>query len=52
MAWHPQILDWHHTGRPSNGRIEDTNNLLQVLRRQAHGSTNHANFETRGILTT
>ncbi|WP_419947435.1 transposase [Candidatus Poriferisodalis sp.] len=46
------MLDWHHTGRPSNGRIEGTNNLLQVLRRKAHGFTNHANFEARGILTT
>lgn len=52
LAWHPQILDWHHTGRPSNGRIEGTNNLLQVLRRRAHGFTNHTNFEARGILVT
>ena len=37
---------------PSNGRIEGTNNLLQVLRRRAHGFTNHANFEARGILVT
>ena len=52
LAWHEQILDWHHTGRPSNGRIEGTNNLLQVLRRKAHGFTNHANFEARGLLLT
>ena len=52
LAWHKQILDWHHTGRPSNGRIEGTNNLLQVLRRRAHGFTSHANFEARGILVT
>ena len=52
LARHPQILDWHHTGRPSNGRIEGTNNLPQVLRRRAHGFTNHANFEARGILVT
>ena len=45
LAWHNQILDWHHAGRPSNGRIEGTNNLLQVLRRRAHGFTNYANFE-------
>ncbi|MDE0318943.1 MAG: transposase, partial [Acidimicrobiaceae bacterium] len=50
LAWHPQILDWHQTGRPSNGRIEGTNNLLQVLRRKAHGFTNYTNFEARGIL--
>ena len=52
LAWHQQILDWHHAGRPSNGRIEGTNNLLQVLRRRAHGFTNPANFEARGILIT
>ncbi|MDE0321935.1 MAG: ISL3 family transposase [Acidimicrobiaceae bacterium] len=52
LAWHEQILDWHHTGRPSNGRIEGANNLLQALRRKAHGFTNHANFEARGILAT
>ena len=33
LAWHAQILDWHRTGRPPNGRIDRTNNLLQVLRR-------------------
>ncbi|WP_419945855.1 transposase [Candidatus Poriferisodalis sp.] len=27
LAWHHQILDWHHTRRPSNGRTEGTNNL-------------------------
>lgn len=52
LAWHEEILGWHHTGRPSNGRIEGTNNLLQVLRRKAHGFTNYTNFEARGILTT
>ena len=50
LAWHEQILDWHQAGRPSNGRIEGTNNLLQVLRRKAHGFTNYTNFEARGIL--
>ena len=29
-----------------------TNNLLQVLRRTAHGFTNPRNFEARGILVT
>ncbi len=52
LAWHDQILDWHHARRPSNGRIEGTNNLLQVLRRKAHGFTNYANFEARGLLLT
>ncbi|WP_420622601.1 ISL3 family transposase [Candidatus Poriferisodalis sp.] len=58
LAWHEQILNWHTTRRlpngrrPSNGRIEGTNNLLQVLRRKAHGFTDYTNFEARGILTT
>ena len=45
IAWSDEILNWHHTGRPSNGRIEGTNNLLQVLRRTAHGFTNPRNLE-------
>jgi transposase len=52
IAWSDQILDWHDTGRPSNGRIEGTNNLLQVLRRVAHGFTNADNFAARGLLLT
>ena len=52
LAWHKEILGWHRAGRPSNGRIEGTNNLLQVLRRKAHGFTNYANFEACGILPT
>lgn len=46
----PQILSWHAAERPSNGRIEGTNNLLQVLRRSAHGFTNPENFAARGLL--
>ena len=52
IAWADQILDWHDTGQPSNGRIEGTNNLLQVLRRVAHGFTNVDNFAARGLLVT
>ena len=52
IAWSDQILDWHSAGRPSNGRIEGTNNLLQVLRRVAHGFTNPDNFAARGLLVT
>ena len=52
IAWSDEILAWHHSGRASNGRIEGTNNLLQVLRRTAHGFTNPANFEARGLLIT
>ncbi len=52
LAWGDEILAWHDTGRPSNGRIEGTNNLLQVLRRVAHGFTNPNNFAARGLLLT
>ena len=52
IAWSDEILAWHHAGRASNGRIEGINNLLQVLRRSAHGFTNPTNFEARGILVT
>ncbi|MDE0116330.1 MAG: transposase [bacterium] len=50
--WSDEILNRHHTGRPSNGRTEGTNNLLQVLRRTAHGFTNPHNFQARGLLIT
>ncbi len=52
IARSDEILAQHHTDRASNGRIEGTNNLLQVLRRTAHGFTNPTNFEARGLLTT
>ena len=52
IAWSDEILAWHDCGRPSNGRIEGTNNLLQVLRRVAHGFTNPDNFAARGLLLT
>ena len=52
IAWSAEILAFHdqRAGRISNGRLEGTNNKLQVLRRVAHGFTNRANFEARGIL--
>ncbi len=50
VNWYPEILNWHHTSRPSNGRIDRTNNLLQILRRTAHGFTQTANYQARGIL--
>lgn len=52
IAWSDEILAYHDDGvdRASNGRLEGTNNKLQVLRRVAHGFTNRANFEARGIL--
>ena len=52
IAWSDEILAWHHSDRAFNGRIERTNNLLQVLRRTVHGFTNPTNFEARGILVT
>ena len=52
IAWSDEFLAWHHSDRASNGRIEGTNNLLQVLRRSAHRFTNPTNFEARGILVT
>ncbi len=52
IAWSTETLAWHHAPRASNGRIEETDNLLQVLRRTAHGFTNPANFQARGILIT
>ena len=52
IAWSDEILAWHCADRASNGRIEGINNLLQVLRRSAHGFTNPTNFEARGILVT
>ncbi len=52
IAWSTEILAFHEprAGRISNGRLEGTNNKLQVLRRVAHGFTNRFNFEARGIL--
>ena len=52
IACSDEILAFHHTSRAANGRTEGTNNLLQVLRRTAHGFTNPTNFEARGLLTT
>lgn len=47
----PEIFAFHKTGRPSNGRIEGTNNKLGVLKRVAYGFVNVDNFAARGILT-
>ena len=52
LTWSDEIFAWHHTNHPSNGRIEGINNLLQILRRTAHGFTNPTNFQTRAILIT
>lgn len=52
LAWSTEILAFHDegVGHISNGRLEGTNNKLQVLRRVAHGFVNRVNFEARGIL--
>ena len=52
IAWGEEILAYHNSRRASNGPIEGINNLLQVLRRVAHGFTNPDNFAARGILVT
>lgn len=52
ITWSDEILAFHDTGRVSNGRLEGTNNLLQVLRRVAHGFTNPHNYAARGLLVT
>ena len=51
---HGQTRSWPGTTQtelPTDASRE-TNNLLQVLRRTAHGFTNPTNFEARGILVT
>ena len=52
ISWGQEILAYHTTRRATNGPLEGTNNLLQVLRRVAHGFTNHDNFAARGLLVT
>ena len=52
IAWGEEILAYHTTKRVSNGPLEGINNLLQVLRRVAHGFTNYNNYAARGILVT
>ena len=52
LRWSDEILAYHTTGRPTNGPIEATNNLLQKLKRTAHGFTNPQNYAHRGILLT
>ena len=52
VAWGEEVLAYHTTRRASNGPLEGINNLLQVLRRVAHGFTNYDNHAARGILVT
>ncbi|MDE0138826.1 MAG: transposase, partial [bacterium] len=39
IAWGQEILAYHPSRRATNGPLEGINNLLQVLRRVAHGFT-------------
>lgn len=41
ITWGEEILAYHPSRRASNGPLEGINNLLQVLRRVAHGFTNY-----------
>ena len=52
ISWGEEILAYHTSRRVTNGPLEGTNNLLQVLRRVAHGFTNYDNFAARGLLVT
>ena len=52
IAWGAQILAYHISRRATNGPLEGINNLLQVLRRVAHGFTNYDNYAARGLLVT
>ena len=52
IAWGEEILAYHTSRRASNGPIEGINNLLQILRRVAHGFTNPNNYAARAILVT
>ena len=52
IAWGEEILAYHNSRRASNGPLEGINNLLQVLRRVAHGFTNYGNYAARGLLVT
>ena len=50
-AWGEEIPAYH-TLRRTSRPVEGINNLLQVLRRVAHGFTNPDSFAARGILVT
>ena len=52
ISWGEEILAYHPGKRATNGPLEGINNLLQVLRRVAHGFTNYDNYAARGLLVT
>jgi len=37
--WQTEVLAYHHTGRASNGRVENIHMLAEKIRRNAHGFT-------------
>lgn len=45
--WREEILAYHHTGRASNGRVENLHMLTEKIRRNSHGFTNIANYRRR-----
>ena len=47
--WHNEVLAYHHTGRASNGRVENVHMLAEKIRRNAHGFVNHHNYRRRLI---
>lgn len=47
--WADLIIAYHHTGRASNGRVENLHMLAEKTRRNAHGFINHTNYRRRLI---
>jgi hypothetical protein len=47
--WAEQILAYHRTGSASNGRVENTHMLIEKIRRNSHGFSNHRNYRRRII---
>lgn len=47
--WSNEVLAYHHTGRASNGRVENIHMLAEKIRRNAHGFTSHNNYRRRLI---
>ena len=47
--WQAEVLAYHHTGRASNGRVENVHMLAEKIRRNAHGFTNHHHYRRRLI---
>jgi transposase len=47
--WVDLVLAYHRTGGASNGRVENVHMLVEKIRRNAHGFTNHQNYRRRII---